>query len=51
MFHKWENAFTLDSTSWSFRRNMMPQDVMTIEKMLETIVPTVSCGGKLRIFN
>lgn len=29
--HKWENAFTLDKSSWGYRRTMRVGDVLTIE--------------------
>lgn len=29
--HKWENAFTLDKSSWGYRRTMTFDSVMTIE--------------------
>lgn len=46
MNHKWENAFTLDKQSWGFRRNMKLSEILTINELLETVVSTVSCGGK-----
>lgn len=49
MHHKWENAFPLDKKSWGYRREMQIDDVYTISEMLETIVSTVSCGGKIFI--
>ncbi|XP_050666579.1 tissue alpha-L-fucosidase [Leptidea sinapis] len=47
--HKWENAFTVDTKSWGFRRNMDIQDILTIEKLLLEVVSTVSCGGNALI--
>lgn len=46
MPHKWENAFPLDTLSWGYRRDMQPDDVLSFKKLLQTIVSTVSCGGK-----
>lgn len=46
MNHKWENAFTIDKKSWGFRRNMKLSEIMTINELLQTVVSTVSCGGK-----
>lgn len=46
MTHKWENAFTLDKQSWGYRRNMKLSEIMTINELLQTVVSTVSCGGK-----
>lgn len=43
--HKWENAFTVDSKSWGYRRNMKLSEIFTMEQLLEQIVTTVSCGG------
>lgn len=47
--HKWENAFTLDEKSWGFRRNMKITEILTIHKLLQSVVSTVSCGGKGQI--
>ncbi|KAL4714021.1 hypothetical protein ACJJTC_008375 [Scirpophaga incertulas] len=47
--HKWENAFTLDLKSWGYRKNMDFNDVMSINKLLEEVVTTVSCGGNALI--
>lgn len=46
MHHKWENAFPLDKKAWGYRREMQIEDVHTLSEMLESIVSTVSCGGK-----
>ncbi|KAJ0180397.1 hypothetical protein K1T71_003801 [Dendrolimus kikuchii] len=43
--HKWENAFTVDSKSWGYRRNMKLSEIFSMEQLLEQIVTTVSCGG------
>lgn len=45
--HKWENCFTIDGRSWGFRRNAPLSDYLTINKLLEQLVQTVSCGGSL----
>ncbi|XP_026329130.1 tissue alpha-L-fucosidase-like [Hyposmocoma kahamanoa] len=47
--HKWENAFTIDMRSWSFRENMLPSEVMRIDQILEKVISTVSCGGNALI--
>lgn len=47
MHHKWENAFTVDSGSWGYRRNMQIREILTIEELLQQIVTTVSCGGEI----
>lgn len=46
MPHKWENAFSLDKNSWGYRRDMKYEDVLSFAELLETVVSTVSCGGK-----
>lgn len=43
--HKWENAFTVDSKSWGYRRNMRVNEILTIQQLLYQVVSTVSCGG------
>lgn len=48
MFHKWENALSLDKQSWGFRSDMMEAEVMSFEELLNTVVTTVSCGGKTK---
>ncbi|XP_034840732.1 tissue alpha-L-fucosidase isoform X1 [Maniola hyperantus] len=47
--HKWENAFTLDSKSWGYRRNMALHEILSNEQLLEQVVSTVSCGGNALI--
>ena len=47
--HKWENAMTLDTQSWGFRREATLAEYMTIEGLLEELVSTVSCGGNLLV--
>ena len=39
--HKWENAFTVDKSSWGFRREAVYNNFLTIEEILEQIVSTV----------
>lgn len=48
MSHKWENAFSLDRRSWGYRRNMKTEEVVTFDELLETVVSTVSCGGRIQ---
>jgi alpha-L-fucosidase len=43
--YKWENAFTVDSHSWGYRRDATISDILSIEEILKQIVSTVSCGG------
>ncbi|KAF5277103.1 hypothetical protein FQA39_LY06341 [Lamprigera yunnana] len=47
--HKWENAMTLDKSSWGYRRNTQLSDYMTIHELLKTLAETVSCGGNILI--
>ena len=43
---KWENAMTIDKEAWAFRRNARLLDFLTTHELIETLVTTVSCGGK-----
>ncbi|KAF2355646.1 Glycoside hydrolase family 29 [Trinorchestia longiramus] len=47
--HKWENAMTLDKSSWGYRRNAPSVDYLTIEELLTTMAMTISCGGNLLV--
>ncbi|XP_026758114.2 tissue alpha-L-fucosidase [Galleria mellonella] len=47
--HKWENAFTVDSISWGYRRNMNLKEILSINQLLKEVVSTVSCGGNALI--
>ncbi|RVE54833.1 hypothetical protein evm_000600 [Chilo suppressalis] len=47
--HKWENALTLDLTSWGYRRNIALREVIPIERLLKEVISTVSCGGNALI--
>lgn len=49
LVHKWENAMTIDSQSWGFRREAVLSDYFTIEDLLGELASTVSCGGNLLI--
>lgn len=46
--HKWENCMTLDK-SWGYRKNANIEDYMTPEKLIQTIVESVSCGGNVLV--
>ncbi|XP_020804630.1 putative alpha-L-fucosidase [Drosophila serrata] len=47
--HKWENAFTLDKTSWGQRFDVTLADFMTSKEVIKEIVTTVSCNGNVLI--
>ncbi|XP_055376762.1 putative alpha-L-fucosidase [Condylostylus longicornis] len=47
--HKWENAFTLDKTSWGQRFDTKLSDYMTSEQLIKEIVTTVSCNGNVLV--
>lgn len=46
--HKWENPVRLDkgSRSYIIRQNISSEDVLSFIDMVETVVSTVSRGGK-----
>jgi len=45
--HKWENAMTIDSKSWGYRKNANIEDMLSIQEILFQIISTVSCGGNV----
>jgi len=45
--HKWENAMTVDRKSWGHRRNMLLEDILSMDELVTTLVTTVSCGGNI----
>jgi len=47
--HAWENAFTLDTQSWGYRRNAVLSDYMTTAQVVATVVQTVALGGNALI--
>lgn len=50
VYHKWENCLSLDAASWGYRSEMIDSDVITIDNLIEEVVSTVSCGGKIEDF-
>jgi len=49
MKHKWENAFTLDKSSWGFNRDSSLSNYLTREELLHEVVSTVAFGGNCLI--
>jgi alpha-L-fucosidase len=47
--HKWENAFTLDKTSWGYARNDMFTNYLNITTVLYEVISTVAYGGNALI--
>ncbi|CAL4059921.1 unnamed protein product, partial [Meganyctiphanes norvegica] len=47
--HKWENAMTMDTYSWGYRRNANIMDYLTIHDILVQLISTVSCGGNMLV--
>ncbi|XP_064607689.1 alpha-L-fucosidase-like [Liolophura sinensis] len=45
--HKWENAMTIDKTSWGFRRDNFLSDYFSMDDLTQLLAETVSCGGNL----
>ena len=43
--HKFEDAFTIDRSSWGYRRTMNIADVKNIEDLIAEIVAVISCNG------
>jgi len=44
---KWENAMTLDTESWGYRRAMQIEDVHTVSELIVQLARTIACGGNL----
>jgi alpha-L-fucosidase len=45
--HKWENALTIDSSSWGYNRLSTLSNYLTIQQLLYQLASTVSCGGNM----
>ena len=45
MEHKWENAFTIDKTSWGFNRLATIDQYLTVSELIHTIVEVVAFNG------
>lgn len=47
--HKWEDAMTVDKTSWGYRRNINIGDVLTPFELMSQIAEVISCGGNMLV--
>ena len=47
--HKWENAFTLDSTTWGYNRASNIDAYMNMSSILFEVSSTVAYGGNAMI--
>jgi alpha-L-fucosidase len=45
--HKWENAMTIQRSSWGLIRNTNISGYLTINEILTELITTVSCGGNM----
>lgn len=45
--HKWENAMTVDKSSWGYRPEASLEDYRSTQELINELVSTVSCGGNL----
>ena len=45
--HKWENALTVDVSSWGFRRNAEYHSYLTSEYFVHELIETVAFGGNM----
>ena len=44
---KWENALTIDATSWGFNRNASYTDYLTVEYFVHELIEVVAWGGNM----
>jgi len=47
--HKWEDAFTIDTTTWGFKRNSALSDYLSPTQIIQELISTVSFGGNVLI--
>ncbi|XP_030840020.1 alpha-L-fucosidase [Strongylocentrotus purpuratus] len=45
--HKWENAMTVDMSSWGYVRTTPLSGIFDIHGLIQKLVRTISCGGNL----
>ncbi|UYV72769.1 FUCA1, partial [Cordylochernes scorpioides] len=46
---KWENAMTIDKSSWGYRRDASLNDMLTPKELIQTLIETVAYGGNLLV--
>jgi alpha-L-fucosidase len=44
---KWEDAFTIDKTSWGLNRNATYSDYMTVKEIVDLLIETVAYNGNV----
>ncbi|CAD7082191.1 unnamed protein product [Hermetia illucens] len=47
--HKWENALTIDKTSWGHRSDTKLKNFLSAKELITELVTTVSCGGNMNV--
>lgn len=45
--HKWENALTIDATSWGYNRKATYENYLTTEYFIHQLIETVAFGGNM----
>jgi len=47
--HKWEDAFTIDTTTWGYKRNSNLANYLTPTQIIQYVISTVAYGGNALI--
>ena len=47
VFHKWENALSIDTVSWGYNRNTTYEQYLTTRELIHTLGRVVALGGNL----
>jgi len=47
--HKWEDAFTIDTTTWGYKRNSGLQNYLTPTQIIQNLISTIAFGGNVLI--